>query len=61
MNTIQNCIYTLSIYLWLIYIDVAESCNTLDDPFDRICVYNKTEDVNLSFLNMITRINESKA
>ena len=27
---------------------------------NRICVSNKTEDVNLSIFNMITRINESK-
>ena len=32
------------------------SCHTSG----RICVPNKTEDVNLSVFNMITRINESK-
>ena len=35
------------------------SCNTLEDPSDRICVSNKTENVNLNVFNMITRINES--
>ena len=35
-------------------------CNTSNDPSDKICVQNKTEDVNLSVFNMITRINESK-
>ena len=35
-------------------------CNTLDDISGRIWVTNKTEDVNLSVLNMITKINESK-
>ena len=34
--------------------------NTLYDPSDRICVSNKTEDVNLSIFNMMTRIYESK-
>ena len=36
------------------------SCNTLDAPSDRICIPNKTEDVNLSVFNMVTRINELK-
>ena len=36
------------------------SCNTLNDLSDKICVPNKTEDLNLSVFNMITRINESK-
>ena len=36
------------------------SCNTLDNPSGRICVPNKTEDVNLSIFNTIARINESK-
>ena len=35
-------------------------CNSLDDPSGRICVSNKTEDVNLSLFNMLIRINESK-
>ena len=39
---------------------VNGSCNTLDDLSDRICVPNKTEDVNLSVFNMIIRINELK-
>ena len=37
-----------------------ESCNTLNDSSNKICVPNKTEDVNLSFFNMIARINKSK-
>ena len=36
------------------------SFNTLDDPSDKICFPNETEDINLSAFNMITRINESK-
>ena len=35
-----------------------ESCNILDDISGRICVPNKTENVNLSVLNMIIGINE---
>ena len=36
------------------------SCNTLNDLCNKVCVPNKTEDLNLSVFNMITRINESK-
>ena len=36
------------------------SCNALDDPSSRICIANKTEDLNLNVLNMGIRINESK-
>ena len=36
------------------------SCNTLDDSFAKICVPNKTEDVNVEVFNMTTGINESK-
>ena len=32
------------------------SCHTLDDPSGRIFVPNKTEDENLNFSNMITRV-----
>ena len=37
------------------------SCNTLDDLSIKVCVANKTEDLNLNRFNMITGINESKA
>ena len=41
-----------------------ESCirifNILNDPSNKICVPNKTENVNLSVFSMITRVNESK-
>ena len=30
------------------------SCNTLNDLFNKVCVPNKTEDLNLSVFNMIT-------
>ena len=36
-------------------------CNTLNDLSNKVCVPNKTEDLNLSVFNMITGINESKA
>ena len=36
------------------------NCNTLNDLPNKVCVPNETEDLNLSFLNMITGINESK-
>ena len=34
------------------------SCNTLNDLSNKICLPNKTEDLNLSLSNMITGINE---
>ena len=36
------------------------SCNTLNDLFNKVCVPHKTEDLNLSVINIITGINESK-
>ena len=36
------------------------SCNTLNDLSNKICIPNKTEHLNLSIMNMITGINESK-
>ena len=36
------------------------SCNTVNNLSNKVSVPNKTEDLNLSMLNMITRINESK-
>ena len=38
----------------------VRSCNTPNDLSNKVCVPNKTEDLNLSVFNMITRINESK-
>ena len=35
-------------------------CNTLDNTYGKICVQNKTDDVNLSVFNMIAGINESE-
>ena len=36
------------------------SCNTLNDLSNRVGVPNKTENLNLSFFDTITGINESK-
>ena len=36
------------------------SCNTLNDLSNKVCVPNKTEDLNLSVFDMITGTNESK-
>ena len=35
-------------------------CSTLNDLSNKVCVPNKTEDLNLSVFNLIIRINESK-
>ena len=37
-----------------------KSFSSLDNPYGRICVPNKTVNINLNLLNMITGINESK-
>ena len=36
------------------------SCNTLNDLSNKVCIPNKTENLNLSVFNMITGINASK-
>ena len=36
------------------------NCNSLNSPFERICVPIKTEDVSVCVFNMIARKNESK-
>ena len=36
------------------------SCNTFNGLFNKLCVQNKTEDLNLSVFNMITEVNGSK-
>ena len=38
----------------------VKTCNTLNDLSNKVCVPNKTQDLNLSVFNTITRINESK-
>ena len=36
------------------------SCNTLNNFFNKVCVQNKTKDLNISVFNKITGIKESK-
>ena len=38
----------------------VESCNTLNDSSIKVYVPNRAEDLNLSVLNMVTEINETK-
>ena len=38
----------------------VRSCNSLNNLSNKVCIPNKTEDLNLSVLNMITGIDESK-
>ena len=38
----------------------AGICNTLNDSPNKVCVPNKTKDLNLSGFNIITGINESR-
>ena len=46
-------------YLFLVKLDrCAGSCNNFNDLSSKVCVPNKTEDLNLSMFNIISRINE---
>ena len=48
-------------YLFAVHLNrCTRCCNTLKDLSHRICVPNKTEDLNSRVFNMITGINESK-
>ena len=45
-------------YPFLVKLDRCfESCNTVIDLFNKACIPNKIEDLNLSVFNMITGIN----
>ena len=35
------------------------SCNTLDDLSNKVCVPNKTKDLNLNMFNIVTEIDDS--
>ena len=55
--------YSPELHFYLITVKLdrcAGRCNALNDLFNIVCVPYKTEDLNLSVFNMITRINESK-
>ena len=54
MNTAKN--FFTTIHLWLNLIEVLE----VDYLSNKVCVTNKTEDLNLSAFNMITGITELK-
>ena len=48
-------------YPFLMKIDSCiEICDTLIDLSNRVCIPNKTEDLNLSVFNITIKINESK-
>ena len=57
MNTVKN--FT-TIYLRSSQIDVLEVVILFNELSNKVCVLNKTEDLNLSVFNMITEINESQ-
>ena len=48
-------------YLFIVSLERCnKNYNSLDNPFGRICVPNKTANVNLKLFNIITEINKSK-
>ena len=48
-------------YLFAVKLDrCVGSCNALNDSSNKVCIRNKTEDLNLSVFNIITGINELK-
>ena len=60
MNTVRNYT-TIAVIAFTVKLDrCTGSFNTLNYLFNKACVPNKTEGLNLSVFNMITGINESK-
>ena len=54
MNTVSN-------YRFVVKLDTCvRSCNSLNNVSNKVCVPNKTDDLNLTVFNMIAGINESK-
>ena len=48
-------------YLFAVKLDrCVGSCNIMNDLSNKVCLPNKTKDLNLSMFSMITGINESK-
>ena len=35
-------------------------CNTIDDPYARVCVTNKLKNMNVKIFNLISRVNETR-
>ena len=52
MNTANN--FTTIHFTTISLLSSVDSCNTLNDLSNKICVPKKTEDLNLSVFNMIT-------
>ena len=58
----NECSQEFHYYSFSIKLDrCVGTCNTLNDLSNKVCVPNKTEDLNLSMFNMSTGINKSKA
>ena len=56
-----KCSQGISYYPFAVYLaKCVGSCETLNNISNRVCVPDKTEDLNLSVFNMMTGINESK-
>ena len=57
----NECCQKFHYYPFAVKLDRCRgSCNFLNDLSNKMCVPNKTEDLNLIVLSMITKINESK-
>ena len=57
----KECSQEFYYYPFAIKLDrCVGSCNTLNDLSNKVCLPNKTEDLNLTMFSMITGINELK-
>ena len=57
----NECSHEFHYYPFAVKLDrCIGSCNTLNGLSIKVCIPNKTEDLNLGVFNMITGINESK-
>ena len=52
--------YSQEFYYYLFADRRVGTCNTLNDLSNKVCVSNKTEDLNLSVFNMIRQLNVMK-
>ena len=34
------------------------SCNTIDEPYSRVCIPNKVKNLNMKVLDLMSRVNE---
>ena len=54
----NECSQEFHYYPFTVKLDkFVESCNTINDLSNKVCVPNKTENLNLGVFNMITEIN----